>query len=118
MMPDPGMRDGTVTVTALSCAHCGALDPGPRELCAGCGSPDLIAKELPGTGTLVSWTMIRRAPTRFKGQAPYPIAVVDLAAGVRVTGRLRGGLDHMQLGTPLVAVGIENGAYMFEEQSA
>ncbi|OZB13252.1 MAG: hypothetical protein B7X58_09875, partial [Marinobacter sp. 34-60-7] len=26
-----------------------------------------------GTGRLVSWTVIRRAPTRFKGQAPYVV---------------------------------------------
>ena len=118
MMLEPGTPPQAITVTALCCAACGALDPGPRELCAVCGSPDLVEKSLAGTGSLVSWTIIRRAPTRFKGQAPYPIAVVELTAGVRITGRLRGAPDAMQLGTPLVAVGVEHGTYFFEERSA
>lgn len=116
-MPEADTPRGPVTVAALRCVACGALDPGPRELCAACGSPDLVEQALPGTGSLVSWTIIRRAPTRFKGQAPYRIAVVELTAGVRITGRLRGAPDDMQLGTPLVAVGIEHGAYLFEERS-
>lgn len=104
-----------VCVTALVCGTCGALDPGPRELCAACGSADLSPKDVPGNGALVSWTTIRRAPTRFKGQAPYVIAVVDLAAGVRFTGRFRGTLEGLHLGTPVVAVEQESGAYVFEE---
>jgi uncharacterized OB-fold protein len=117
-MLEPHTPRGAITVAALCCAACGALDPGPRELCAVCGSPDLAEKALPGTGALVSWTIIRRAPTRFKGQAPYAIAVVELTAGVRITGRLRGAPDHMQLGTPLVAIDVADGAYLFEERSA
>lgn len=104
-----------IRVTALVCGACGALDPGPRELCAACGSPDVSSKDLPGNGVLVSWTTIRRAPTRFKGQAPYVIAVVDLAAGVRFIGRFRGTLERLHLGTAVMAVEQESGFYVFEE---
>ena len=104
-----------IRVTALICGACGALDPGPRELCAACGSADLSPKDVPGNGALVSWTTIRRAPTRFKGQAPYVIGVVDLAAGVRFTGRFRGTLEGLHLGTPVMAVEHDSGAYVFEE---
>lgn len=117
-MAEPAVTFPAMTFAALRCAACGTLDPGPRDLCAACSSPDLRVSEVPGEGALVSWTTIRRAPTRFKGQAPYVIAVVDLAAGVRVTGRLRGSLDGFRLGTPVVAVERQNGAYIFEEQRA
>jgi uncharacterized OB-fold protein len=109
------MSDPTVTVEALRCQSCGTLDPGPRELCRICFSADLRACSVPGDGQLVSWTTVRRAPTRFKGQAPYTVAVVDLDAGVRVTGRLRGSHDSLRVGAPVAATALEGGAYVFEE---
>ncbi len=105
-------------VTALCCQSCGALDPGPRDVCGACGSLDLAPKDVPGEGKLVTWTTIRRAPTRFKGLAPYTVAVVDLAAGVRITGRLQGPADDLKPGAPIAAVGQENGAYLFAERRA
>ena len=78
-------------VGVLRCSACGALDPGPRELCPACLCPALQPWEVPGTGRLLSWTVVRRAPTRFRAEAPYAVCVVDLDAGLRVTGRLA---DH------------------------
>ena len=107
-----------IAVTVLSCSACGALDPGPRDLCAVCGRPEFAEKDVAGEGKLVSWTTIRRAPTRFSAQAPYMIAVVDLAAGVRLTGRLRGPIENLQLGVTVLAVERENATYVFEERRA
>jgi len=76
------------SVTVLSCEDCGQLDPGPRELCPICASNRLTRRQVDGRGRLVSWTVIRRPPTKFRADAPYTIAVVDLNAGVRITGRL------------------------------
>lgn len=108
------MPEDLIAVRALRCRRCGVLDPGPRELCAACHADDLEPSTIPGTGRLVSWTVIRRAPTRFKGRASYAIAVVDLDAGIPVTGRLRGDLDGVRLGVPVGAVAHEDGAYLFE----
>lgn len=107
-MPEP------LNLSALRCGACGALDPGPREVCAACGSPDLVACTVPGTGRLLSWTVIRRAPTRFKGQAPYTIAVVDLDAGIRLTGRLRDAPEGLRPGVPVAAVASADGITLFE----
>ncbi len=79
------------TLDVLRCEDCGRLDPGPRELCAACASSRLLHHRVDGLGTLISWTVIRRAPTRFRAEAPYAIAVVDLDGGVRITGRLPSG---------------------------
>ena len=106
-------------VQVLRCPACGALDPGPRLLCAKCGSPGLLAHHIPGTGTVASWTVIRRPPVRFRGEGPYAIAVVDLAAGVRVTGRLsRIPEDGLRPGAPVVAVGQSQQVIIFEEVAA
>jgi len=41
-----------------------------------------------GRGTLAAWTTIRKPPLAFRDQGPYDVAVVDLVAGLRVTGRI------------------------------
>ena len=104
------------TVQVLRCPACGTLDPGPRLLCARCGSPGLVAEAVPGDGVLASWTVIRRPPARFRGDGPYAVAVVDLAAGVRVTGRLSAIPDALPSGAAVVAVGQAHGAIIFEER--
>jgi uncharacterized OB-fold protein len=78
-------------LSMLRCADCGRLDSPGRVVCAGCLSTHLVPAEVPGTGRLATWTTIRRAPTRFRDEAPYDVAVVDLDAGLRVTGRLARG---------------------------
>lgn len=75
-------------VEILRCAACGQLDPGPRELCPSCHSPRMEPVTVAGEGGLVSWTLVRRPPTRFQADGPYAVAVVDLDCGVRLTGRL------------------------------
>ena len=78
-------------LSMLRCADCGRLDSPGRVVCAGCLSTRLEPASVPGTGRLSTWTTIRRAPTAFRDEAPYDIAVVDLDAGLRVTGRLAKG---------------------------
>ena len=84
MSPAPAFA---LDLPVLACPACGALDPGPRALCPRCQAP-LAAATSPATGTLVSWTMIRRPPASFKEDGQYAVAVVRLDAGVQVTGRL------------------------------
>ena len=105
-------------VQVLRCPACGALDPGPRLLCARCGAPNLESQLVPGEGVLASWTVIRRPPARFRGEGPYAVAVVDLSAGVRVTGRLSRIPDGLRLGTAVVDVGEVHKTTIFEEQAS
>ena len=39
-------------------------------------------------GTIVSWTVIRVPPAGFSNLAPYPVAVVNLVGGGRLTTQL------------------------------
>ena len=69
---------------------------------------------MPGVGRLSTWTTIRRAPTRFRDDAPYEIAVVDLDAGPRVTGRLAPGGAPPSVGAPVRARPLDAPYPMFE----
>ena len=76
-------------VQILRCGRCGTLDAGPRLLCPKCHAAAMEPREVDGAGQLLSWTIIRRAPARLRALQPYAVCVVDLDAGVRVTGRLQ-----------------------------
>ncbi|WP_046869184.1 Zn-ribbon domain-containing OB-fold protein [Microvirga massiliensis] len=102
------------SVAVLICQDCGQLDPGPRELCSACGSSRLVEQVVEGRGRLVSWTVIRRPPTKFRSEAPYAIAVVDLDAGVRITGRLGAVSDDLEPGAPVVLEETRDGIHVFK----
>lgn len=40
------------------------------------------------TGKIVSWTVIRVPPADFTDQAPYPVVLVELTKGIRITAQL------------------------------
>lgn len=117
-MPEVVVAGSGPDVAALRCGSCGALDPGPRELCPVCGCEEMQACTVPGRGTLVSWTVIRRPPTKFKGEGAYAIAIVDLASGLRVTGRLAAVPESIEPGAAVHAIAFRNGATIFEETHA
>ncbi len=76
------------SLPVLRCARCGQLDLRGRTVCSACLSDQLEAFEIQGQGRVASYTTIRRAPTQFRDRAPYEVVVVDLDAGLRITGRL------------------------------
>ena len=76
------------------------------------------ACSVPGHGKLVSWTIIRWPPTRFRATGPYTIAVVDLDAGVRLTGRLASVSESIKPGVDVAFVGMDDAIHLFEERAA
>lgn len=40
------------------------------------------------TGKIISWTIVRVPPADFSDQAPYPVALVELNDGGRITAQL------------------------------
>jgi len=102
-------------ITILACPHCGALDAGPRELCPRCHRPGLEPHPVAGTGRLLSWTTVRRPPSAFREEGPYSVAVVDLDAGVRVTGRLTWPHPELAPGTAVTCTEVRAGYPIFQE---
>jgi len=85
------------------CLSCGTIDAACIDTCAKCLDTNMARIEVAGTGTLASWTTIRKPPLRFKGDGLYHVAVVDLDCGIRVTGRLLHE-EHDRIGERVIAV--------------
>jgi len=100
----------------LRCSACGRLDCGPREVCPTCFNSGFEHTEVDGAGTLVSWTIIRRPPTRFREHGPYCVVVVDLEAGIRMTARLEGDAETARLGDRLILVKQEGEVATFHRE--
>src|SRR5215217_5240321 len=93
----------TLPIEALKCGNCGKLVSSPREICSACHEPALARHTVPGTGALSSWTMIRRPPAAFREEKEYAVAVVNLDAGIKVTGRLQAPDDRLEPGARVLA---------------
>ncbi|MDH4212599.1 MAG: Zn-ribbon domain-containing OB-fold protein [Candidatus Thorarchaeota archaeon] len=75
---------------AYKCVDCGMIIAPPSGSCYGCGSSNMKWAEVSGKGKLVSFTVIHVAPDQFAEEAPYYVAIVELAEGTRVSARLLG----------------------------
>ncbi|GAA4990824.1 hypothetical protein GCM10023205_73180 [Yinghuangia aomiensis] len=79
------------TLALPYCRTCARFRWYPKATCPGCGTDDLPWMEVPGTGTLFSWTVVRHAfLPAFSGQVPFVAALVtlDAAPGVRLPTRI------------------------------
>ncbi|HEY8545280.1 MAG TPA: Zn-ribbon domain-containing OB-fold protein [Acidimicrobiales bacterium] len=76
------------------CGACGRLRFPPAPVCSHCGSWDTTWDEVDGHGEVYSWVVVHHAVTpALRGEVPYAVALVELAPGVRIPGRLTG-VDH------------------------
>ena len=104
---------GAASLQMARCASCGRIDTPMRPVCAGCLSAELLPFPVPGVGVVASFTTIRRAPTQFRDQAPYDVVVVDLDAGLRVTGRLAADSIPPRIGARTQAVSATHASIVF-----
>jgi uncharacterized OB-fold protein len=70
------------------CKKCGAEYYPPVKVCKKCGSAEIEEKEMPKTGTIVSFTKLTEPPVDFKDYAPVYIAMIRLDNGILVLGQL------------------------------
>lgn len=73
------------------CADCGALHFMPRYLCPQCWSDRLEWVDSRGTGSVHSFTIIRRASApAFAPKVPYVVALIELDEGPRMMANVLG----------------------------
>lgn len=101
-------------VAIVKCSACGAIDPGPREVCPKCHQAALVPATALGEGKLVSWTLIRRPPAQYREDGQYAVAIVRLDAGVQVTGRLKDPREEIKPGARVRAVAPLRNTVVFE----
>lgn len=71
------------------CGDCGAWVYYPRALCTACHSERLAWEAASGEGTIYSFTVCHRpAGPAFKADAPYVVALIDLAEGPRLLSNI------------------------------
>ena len=73
------------------CTLCNRIFFPQREFCPFCRrkSIDKMTQlQLKGKGTVVAYSIIYVAPEHFEGQAPYPIAIIELDEGPRLTAQI------------------------------
>jgi uncharacterized protein len=69
------------------CYACGAVQWPPRVLCARCHGDEFQPAALPDRGVVHTFTVCYRAfDPWFAARVPYAIAVVEISAGIRLTG--------------------------------
>ena len=73
------------------CGSCAKIFFPPRETCPFCRrkSIDKMHKhKLNGKGEIITYTIIHSSSEDFKEQVPYPIAIIKLEEGPRVTAQI------------------------------
>jgi len=104
-------------IPVMRCTDCNALAIPPQYVCRQCSGTRLAADEIGTSGELYTYTTIRVAPAELKDQAPYRIAVVTLADGLRVTARLSGDPESpIQIGQKAVFEKVDEQGYWFRAE--
>jgi uncharacterized OB-fold protein len=60
----------------------------PRDIDPETGETEQEIVRLPETGKVVTYTVIRVAPSQWGDQSPYALAIVELTDGTRVFGQM------------------------------
>jgi len=86
---------------AAKCSSCGKIYYPPRRVCV-CGGREFETVDLPNTGKVVTYTIIRVGPSDFADEVPYGLGIVELDGGVRLMAQLVDvPLDDIKTGMPV-----------------
>ncbi len=83
------------------CTDCGQVLLPPRPACYACGSRAVDVEPQSREGRVFSCTEVHAAPPAFASAAPYTVAVVELADGGRLLGRVAADYADVAVGDPV-----------------
>lgn len=83
------------------CGACSKFIYYPRPRCPHCFSDRLKWEQCSGKGTLYSYTVVRRAASRAFADAPYVLAIVELAEGPRMTTNIVAPPEQLRVDMPV-----------------
>ncbi len=88
---------------ASKCKKCGYIAFPPRLVCPECGAREFEKEVLPDTGKLVTYTVIRVAPSQFTDEAPYAVGIAELTNGVKIMAQLADcDVENIKVGMEIV----------------
>lgn len=70
------------------CRNCGRFQFYPRSLCSHCLHGSLEWVESKGQGTIYSFSIVYRPPTKAFQELPYTVAIIELDEGIRMMTNL------------------------------
>lgn len=96
------------------CQDCGKQMVPPAFGCYRCGSANLKATTVPAEGDLYTFTKHWVAPAGRESEAPYTVAVVQLAGGLLLPARVaKGQDDDLVIGQRLRLADRDEHGYIF-----
>jgi len=99
------MKDRYYRLTGSMCKECGADFFPPVYKCKKCNSEDIIDKEMPKNGTILTYTILHEIMKGFEDEEPLTLAIIRLDNGVKVLGQIVDTQpDRIQIGDPVKAV--------------
>jgi uncharacterized protein len=88
-------------LTIQRCGACREYIYYPRPRCPKCFSDQLAWERVSGRGKVYSYTVVRRASSRSFSDAPYVLAIVELAEGPRLTTNIVAAPESMRVEMPV-----------------
>jgi len=70
------------------CSNCGHTMFPKGEVCPICGSKDIVTKQLPRRGKVISYSVIWNAPRGYEYYTPYIVALIELEDGTKLMSQL------------------------------
>ena len=84
---------------ASKCTKCGKVTFPPRLVCPKCKTKKFKTVNLRSEGKLLTYTVIRVAADKFSKETPFPVGIVELNDGVRVTAQIADAeIDELKIG--------------------
>lgn len=71
-------------LVAQYCPGCSRFQHYPKPLCSACWSSELELRPLAGTGTIYTFGVVHRGPSKEFSDTPYVVGLIDLDEGVRM----------------------------------
>nr|MDO8098312.1 Zn-ribbon domain-containing OB-fold protein [Candidatus Njordarchaeota archaeon] len=72
----------------LKCEKCGTVTFPPRSTCPRCKSDNMNLYALPRIGKVLTYSLIHSVPEGFEFNVPYPVALIELEDGTKITAQL------------------------------
>jgi uncharacterized protein len=81
------------------CETCGRYYYPPRAFCPDCRREGkIVDHKFKGTGSVVTYTIIRSAGDQFKFLTPYALAIIELDEGTKLTSHVICDIDKIHIG--------------------
>ena len=104
-------------IKALRCKKCGKIYLPPVDICSNCEeiSSDFVEEKIDGKGKIYSFTVVRIPSKKFKGSAPYILAIIKLDCGIKLISRvICSDFSKIEINKPVKLSSVKKTEYLFE----